>query len=466
MARTLILLAALTCVRLMVAAWVPLSPDEAYYWVWSRALAPGYLDHPPMVALWVWLGTALAGQGAFGIRLLGPISAAMGSLMVAKATEDLFPGRRLGISAAALLNATLLLAAGAVTMTPDTPLLFFWTAALWALGRLHATGRPGWWLASGLLAGGALDSKYTAALLGLGIALWLVATPEGRRWLATPWPWIGGLLAGLCFAPVLWWNAAHGWASFEKQGGRTGDWRPADALRFITELLGSQAGLATPWIAVLCAAGVWMAARRWREGPAPALLAALTVPGALVFLQHAVGDRVQANWPAILFPAACIAAAAYVPRFWRPAAALGFAITALVYVQAATGAIPIPGKMDPTLIRLAGWEGLARAVAAEPADFVAADNYGVAAILAHDLPGPVVGAEPRWRLFTLPDAPIAGKTGLLVRSHRRAGPPDPAPWQTLTQLGTATRSRDGAVAETYDLFRVTAREDMVRLPSR
>src|SRR5689334_3017812 len=46
-------LAALTLVRLGVAAWAPLAPDEAYYWVWSRSLAPGFLDAPPMVALWI-----------------------------------------------------------------------------------------------------------------------------------------------------------------------------------------------------------------------------------------------------------------------------------------------------------------------------------------------------------------------------------------------------------------------------
>ncbi len=466
MARALILLALLTALRWAVAAWTPLSADEAYYWVWSRALAPGYLDHPPMVALWIRAGTMLAGQGAFGIRLLGPLSAALGSLMLAQAAEDLFPGRRLGLPAAALLNATLLLAVGAVTMTPDTPLLFFWTGSLWALARLLATGRPAWWLAVGAFAGGALDSKYTAALLGLGIALWLVGTAEGRRWLRAPWPWLGGVLAVLCFLPVLGWNAAHGWASFAKQGGRTGDWRPADALRFLGELVGSQLGLGTPLVVVLCAAGVWMAARRWRQGAAPALLAALTVPGAVVFLQHGVGDRVQANWPAILFPAACIAAAAYAPRFWRPAAALGFGIGALVYLQATTAVIPLPRRLDPSLIRLGGWTGLAEQVAAVHAGFVAADNYGLAAMLAHDIPGPVVGAEPRWSLFALPAAVIAGQSGILIRSRRRAGPPDASPWLTLTPAGRLTRSRDGVVAEEYDLFRVTARQDMVRLPSR
>ena len=57
--------------------------------------------------------------------------------------KALLPGRGAGLIAAALLNATLLLGAGAVTMTPDTPLLFFWVCALWALARLHTCGANG-----------------------------------------------------------------------------------------------------------------------------------------------------------------------------------------------------------------------------------------------------------------------------------------------------------------------------------
>jgi 4-amino-4-deoxy-L-arabinose transferase-like glycosyltransferase len=74
------------------------SADEAYYWVWSRALAPGYLDHPPMVALWIRAGTALAGQTALGIRLLGPLSAAAGTWLLALAAEDLAPGKGAGLA--------------------------------------------------------------------------------------------------------------------------------------------------------------------------------------------------------------------------------------------------------------------------------------------------------------------------------------------------------------------------------
>ena len=48
-------------VRLIAAAWTPLTFDEAYYWTWSKHLAGGYYDHPPMVALVIRFGTMIAG---------------------------------------------------------------------------------------------------------------------------------------------------------------------------------------------------------------------------------------------------------------------------------------------------------------------------------------------------------------------------------------------------------------------
>ena len=459
-------LALLTGVRLVVAGFAPLSPDEAYYWVWSRALAPGYLDHPPMVALWIGFGTLLAGDTPLGVRLLGPLSAALGSVLLARAAADLLPGRGAGLAAAALLNATLLLGVGAVTMTPDTPLLLFWTAALWAMARLLRTGRGAWWLAVGAACGLALASKYTAALLGAGIALWLLH-PSQRRWLATPWPWAGGALALALFAPVVAWNAGNGWASFAKQGGRVGDWTPGRALTFEAELLGGQVGLATPLVFALCVAGCVAAARRLRD-PAWALLAALTLPGAAVFAQHALGDRVQGNWPAVLYPAACVAAAGlgagWAGRLRRPAVALGLALTALVYVQATFAPLALPRRLDVTLVRLAGWDALARDAAAlrAPGDaFVAAESYGLASMLAFHRPGvPVLGAEERWAGFNLPPplAGVAGQPGLLVLSNRRREPPNPVYWVSATEIGQLVRGRGGVTAEEYSVYRVVPRE--------
>ncbi len=141
-------------------------------------------------------------------------------------------------------------------------------------------------------------------------------------------------------------------------------------------------------------------------------------------------------------------------------------MAAAVYLQAATALLPLPRALDPTLIRLAGWDGLARDVAASGGDFVAADSYGLAAMLAYQLPGPVLGAEARWALFDLPLVPMAGRTGLLVRSRRRGGLPDAGPWADMTPMGSVTRRRGGVIAEEYELYRVTARAPETVLPSR
>ncbi len=464
----------------MVATLAPLSPDEAYYWVWSRALAAGYPDHPPMVALWIRAGTAIAGSAPLGVRLFAPISAWAGTLLLADAAERLLPGRRAGRAAGLALNATLLFAAGAVTMTPDTPLLFFWTAALWALARFAtaARGRPAWLLAAGLAAGLALDSKYTAGFLGLGAAAWCLLVPSLRPWLRTPWPWLAGALALACFAPVLAWNAAHAWVSLLRQGGRVGVFDPARSARFLAELLLGQLGLATPLLGVLLAAGMFAALRRAgrRRAPGWTLLALLSAPPAAVFLEHVLGDRVQANWPAIVYPAAAIAAAGLTAPAWRrlrlPAAALGFAIEALVYLQATLSPLALSPHLDPTMRQLAGWRGLAAQVNIARmqtyANFIAADDYGVAAELARALPrATVVGDDPRWAYIDLPHPDLAGRIGILVRSGRHADPPDPAHWASITPLPDAVRGRDGTVAEMFHLYRVQgigAAPGLVTLP--
>jgi 4-amino-4-deoxy-L-arabinose transferase-like glycosyltransferase len=455
-------LLALTGLRLAVAAAAPLTSDEAYYWIWSKALSPGYLDHPPMVALWIRAGTLVAGDTALGIRLLGPVSALLGSVLLLRAAEDFWPNSGAGVRAVCLLNATLALNAGAVVMTPDTPLLFFWTAALAALARLLRSGRPGWWLAFGLCAGCALDSKYTAALLGLGVLVWMASVPAVRRWFRSWQFWAAGALAAFCFAPVVLWNAAHGWASFAKQGGRTGDWQPMEALRYLAELLLGQLGLVTPLAACLFVGGMVFVARGFRRREAgPALLACVTVLPAAVFLEHALGGRVQANWPAVIYPGAALAAAASAARWWRPAAALGLAMAAVVFLQAGLAPLALPRALDFTLLRMAGWSDLAGRVfvagTRDHAAFVVSEEYGLASELAFRLYEEVDSTDPRWRLFDVPRVSLAGRSGLLVLSNRDNRVPDRHLWASAELVGQLERGRHGVVAETYRLYRVTGR---------
>ena len=454
-------LALLTMLRLALAAALPLAPDEAYYWVWSRALAPGYIDHPPMIALWIRAGTWAVGDTALGIRLLGPLSAALGSFLLWDAAERLLPGRSAGIIAASLLNATLAVGVGAIIVTPDSPLLLFWTLCLWAMARIIAGGSSAWWLAVGLFAGLAIASKYTAALPVLGLGLWLVLA--GRVWIRRGEPYAAAAVALLTLIPVLWWNAGHDWVSFLRQGSRAADWSPQRAPQYLLELFAGQIAIATPLIFLFFIAGTARAARRaWRyRDPACSLLALLGIVPALMFLEHAIGDRVQPNWPAVCYPAAAVAAAGLSGRIWQrlrlPAIALGLVMTGAVYAQAIFAPLPLPAKRDPIALQLDGWPGLAAAVETARrgtgASFVAADNYGVAAELARALPPdvPVVAIGPRWASFDLPAPKVDGIKGILVVPEDHATPI----WPAAEQIGTADRKKNGVVIQSYKLYLAT-----------
>src|ERR1700756_605362 len=103
---------ALVVLRLGAAALTPLTFDEAYYWMWSKHLAGGYYDHPPMVAVVIRLGTMLAGDTELGVRLVSILLALPMSWAVYRTAEILFGSDRVASSAAIFLNVTLMVAVG------------------------------------------------------------------------------------------------------------------------------------------------------------------------------------------------------------------------------------------------------------------------------------------------------------------------------------------------------------------
>src|SRR4051812_31404222 len=121
-------------VRLLVAGLTPLFPDETYYWVWSKHLAPGYFDHPPMIALLVRLGTSIAGDTALGVRLACVLASVAGALIVV-ATARRLAGDAAATIAAIVFAVMPLAAAGLVLATPDGPLLATASATVYALVR-------------------------------------------------------------------------------------------------------------------------------------------------------------------------------------------------------------------------------------------------------------------------------------------------------------------------------------------
>src|SRR3954471_19946594 len=94
------LILALVVLRCLAAGFTPLTFDEAYYWMWSKHLSFGYYDHPPMVALVIRLGTVIAGDTEFGVRLGSVLLALPMSWAVYRSAEILFGSARVASTAA------------------------------------------------------------------------------------------------------------------------------------------------------------------------------------------------------------------------------------------------------------------------------------------------------------------------------------------------------------------------------
>src|SRR5712672_993295 len=348
---TAVTILALVAARLVAAAWTPLTFDEAYYWMWSKHLAGGYYDHPPGVAAVIRLGTMIAGDTEFGVRLVSILLALPMSWAVYRTAAILFGGQRVAATATILLNVTLMAAVGTMIVTPDAPLLVASSFVLLTLAKVLQTGRGAWWLAVGAAAGCALLSKYTALFFGPAILIWLIVVPKLRHWLISPWLYLGGLVAVLMFAPVIWWNADHHWVSFIKQLGRARieDFRPV----FIAELIPTQIAFATPLVWMLGAMGLYALFKRNAGAlAARALISATFWTIVAYFIWHSLHARVEANWFAPVYPAFAIAAAvAAILTQWGPrpqrivdfclrwASPAGILMFGLLIVQANTGAL-------------------------------------------------------------------------------------------------------------------------------
>jgi 4-amino-4-deoxy-L-arabinose transferase-like glycosyltransferase len=359
-----------TLLQLVVGAITPLDGDETYYWEWSRRLALGYFDHPPMIAYLIRIGRLLAGDTALGIRLI-PILANLAAMAIV-----LLLARRLGNGGTALRAALAMaclpiISAWLLLATPDPPLFLANAAALYAVVRaVQSPATSGealrWWAAAGGLLGVALLSKEMAVLLPLGVLAAMATHPALRQRLREPGPYLACLIALIVFAPLVWWNATHHWpVRFQMQHG-FGAPRGTAVGREL-ELIAGQAGMAAGILFVLLVIAVIRAIRN-RESTVGYLLATVTVTAFALFSISALRRRVEANWPLTGFTPAVVLFALISGgsrwRSWRTAGyALGGTLVTLAYLHML---VPIfPRRSGGDMVRRGhGWRAIATRVSA------------------------------------------------------------------------------------------------------
>lgn len=193
----------------------PLNGDEAFAWNWARRLDWGYYSHPPMVAWLIALSTTLFGTSVFTVRLPSLVLHLGTMALIYRMTVDLTASRRMGLTAAGLYFVLPLSLMMGLLITTDDALIFFWTAAAYLVKRAVVDGRRHAWWPAGIMAGGALLSKFFALLLHPAVFLFLVFSTRHRRILLRWEPYAAFVLSWLIFSPFLVWNAHHDWLTFK-----------------------------------------------------------------------------------------------------------------------------------------------------------------------------------------------------------------------------------------------------------
>lgn len=394
-----LVIAAATLVRLFLANWLPLLPDEAYYWQWSKHLDASYISKGPAVAYTIAAGTALFGDNNFGIRFFAVM------LSAGTAWQVFLLARRwydevTGLIAVLLISVVPLYVVGAIAMTIDPLLAFFWIWGANLFSRAVVEGRWSDWLLTGFAVGCGFLAKYLNALELLAFLVFLLALPRHRRWLARPHFWAMLGISVLCTLPVLWWNAKHNWPTIgqlKHRGGLDGPF--TFHLSTFLDFLGLQAAMVSPllFIALLVLAVMLIAGWARRQTPAEGdlllLLLFLSVFGFYAVL--ALHLRCEPNWPAVSYLSLMIVLAARWKTVLEKPGGHGFIAAAylLGWVESLAlyyaSDLPLPGKHDP-MSRLVGWSEIAGHLGVlqreEHANVVIADGYKEAAIFSFHRP--------------------------------------------------------------------------------
>ncbi len=253
--------------------------DELYFLRAGREPAFGYVDQPPLTPLIGRAMDVLLPGSLTGLRLPSALAAALVVLLTGLITREMGGGRGAQLLAAASMGVSAVLLAVGHLLSTTTYDLLAWTALTWLLVRSLRDGGP-IWLATGAVAGLALQNKSLPLVLLAGVLVGVLAVGP-RPALATRWPWLGTAVALVIWAPNLVWQAANGYPmlalSAAIAGGSSGTSEPWYAF------LPFQLVLVSPLLVPVWALGWWRLARHpalhtWRAfAVAYVLVAALFV---------------------------------------------------------------------------------------------------------------------------------------------------------------------------------------------
>lgn len=224
----IILIAISAAVRSLLAVFINLGGEEAYYWTFAQFPELGSFDQPPMIGWFIQLFTNnLALPGEFFLRLSSIITGSA-NIWIIYIIGRRVKGESAGFYSALLysLSFYLSLVAG-LFILPEGPQTFFYLLSLYFLlegaiprdkscAESRILCRMAFVLA-GLFIGFATLSKFSSVLLWLGLALYAIIFD--RNLLKRAEVYFAAFVTLLSMFPVILWNYQNDFIGFEYLAG-------------------------------------------------------------------------------------------------------------------------------------------------------------------------------------------------------------------------------------------------------
>jgi len=337
----------LLIIRLLFISNTLLINDEAYYAIYARHLAWGYVDHGPIVAYLIKLFT-LIWENSFTVRLGATTLMSVLTIILYYFGKKYF-NTETGIVLSLSLTANMLFHTNSIVITPDVPMTFFTILAMMFYYLAYCVNKKYIYIGGGML-GLAVLSKISALFPAIGIALYPILIKEKRHWLKNIHYYGSFTLAFLIFLPFIIWNFQNDFAFVRNQGSHI--YRGGGFGHFINLWLGL-AVISGPLFFYFSVIKPFANLKRWKSSSdSIQFFTIVTIVPLSYFLGHSLFSKFELNWPAPVFLSGLFLLALQInnsqKRFYYAQIIYSLLLIFIITVQTFKPILPVKGDADIT----------------------------------------------------------------------------------------------------------------------
>ena len=205
----------LTMLRLFFIGNTNLIDDEAYYAIYARHLALGYIDHGPVIAYLIYFFTLIT-ENSFTVRLGGIALLTIICYLLFQFGKKYY-NYNTGIILSSIVCINMIFHTASIILTPDAPLIFFLILTIIYYYKSYFISDKYFFFA-GTFLGLSMLSKVSALFPVIGIILFPIVVKEKRHILKNIYFYYSILISLLIFSPFVYWNLQNDFAFVKYQG--------------------------------------------------------------------------------------------------------------------------------------------------------------------------------------------------------------------------------------------------------